>query len=54
MRTVTVRIASYREGMHPELFNYILKDLMNQHYDARQARTPGSSRLRRPRPSRRR
>jgi hypothetical protein len=43
--------------MHPELFTYILKDLMNQHIDARQGGTPGaagSSRLRRPRPSRRR
>jgi hypothetical protein len=40
--------------MHPELFTYILKDLMNQHLDARQGGTPGSSRLRKPRPSRRR
>jgi hypothetical protein len=52
MRTVSVRIASYVEDMHPELFTYILKDLMNQHLDARQGTTPGSSRVRKPRPSR--
>jgi hypothetical protein len=43
--------------MHPELFTYVLKDLMNQHFDARgggAARAAGSSRLRQPRPSRRR
>ncbi|MDQ1424537.1 MAG: hypothetical protein QOD72_2035 [Acidimicrobiaceae bacterium] len=40
--------------MHPELFSYILKDLLNQHLDASMGRTPGSSRIRRPTPSRRR
>jgi hypothetical protein len=40
--------------MHPELFSYILKDLMNERIDVRHGTTPGSSRLRRPRPSRRR
>ena len=57
MRTIPVRIVPYGKGMHPELFTYNLKDLKNQHIDARQGGTPGaagSSRLRKPRPSRRR
>ncbi len=49
MRTEAVRIVSYREDMHPELFTYILKDLMIHHLDARLGRSPGSSRLRKPR-----
>jgi hypothetical protein len=54
MRTVTVRIGSYGEVMHPEPFAHTLKDLMSQPVDARVRRTPGSSRLRRPLPFRRR
>jgi hypothetical protein len=40
--------------MRPELLTYILNDLMNDRFDSRKGtlRTPGSSRLRKPRPLR--